>query len=110
MGPSHAETGSPGGTGHYYTDVSRDTPLHVWIIALCLISGSCMVQTIYDLTLQIELKIGPSHQAGEEQGKLGCLHRFFSEICQPIIKHKIKRNSCVIWVILDSFRSKTFAR
>ena len=108
MGPCHAETGSPGGTGHYYTEGSRDTPLHVWIFALCCIGWSWMVQSIYYLTF--DLKIVPSHQAGEEEGKLGGLYIFFCELCQPIIEQKIRRNSCGIWVILASFRSKTLAR
>ena len=49
-----------------------------------------MVQTIYDLTLRIDLKIFPSYQDGEEQGKIGCLHRLFCELCQPIIEQKIR--------------------
>ena len=84
MGPCHAETGSPGGKGHYYTEGSRDTPLHIWILSLCWIVWSWMVQTIHDLTLRIELNIVPSHQAGEEQGKLGGLHRFFCDFYHPI--------------------------
>ena len=91
MGPCHAETGYPGGTGHNYTEGSRDTPLHVWILALCWISWSWIVQTIYDFTLRIDLNIFPSHQAGEEQGKLGGMHIFFCEICHPIIEQKMKK-------------------
>ena len=83
MGPCHAETGSPGGTGHYYTEVSRDTPLHVWILALCWIGWSWMVQAVYDLKSRIELKIGPSHKAGEEQGKLGGVYIFFAVYVSP---------------------------
>ena len=69
-----------------------------------------MVKTIYYLTFQIDLKIDPSHQDGEEQGKLGGLYVLFCGLCQPIIKQKIKSNSCGIWVILDSFRSKDLTR
>ena len=65
MDPCHAETESPGGTGNYYTEGSRDTTLHVWILELCWIGWLLMVQTIYNLTLRIDLKIGPSHQASE---------------------------------------------
>ena len=71
MDPCHAETESPGGTGNYYTEGSRDTTLHVWFLVICCIGQSFMVQTIYDLTQRIEINIGPSHQSGEEQDKLG---------------------------------------
>ena len=96
MGPCHAETGSPSGTGHYYIGGSRDTPLHVELLGICWIVWLWMVQTIYNLTLQIDLKIDPSHQAGEEKFKLGSLHRFFCDLCQTIIKRKMKSNSCGI--------------
>ena len=66
MGPHHADTGSPGGTGHDNIEGSKDTPLHVWLHALCWIGWSWMVRPIYDSTLQIDLKNGPGRQAGEE--------------------------------------------
>ena len=34
MGPCHAEIGFPGGMVHYYTEGSRDTPLHVCLFGL----------------------------------------------------------------------------
>ena len=70
MVPCHAETGSTGGMGHDDTEGSGDTLLHVCLLVLCWIGWSWMVQTIYDLTSRIDLKISPIHQAGEEKVKL----------------------------------------
>ena len=56
--------------GHDDIEGSRDKLLHVLRIVLCWIGWSWMVQTIYYLTSRIDLKIGPSHQDGEEQGNI----------------------------------------
>ena len=56
--------------GHDDIEGSRDTLLHVWRIVLCCIGWSWMMQKIYYLTSRIDIKIGPSYQDGEEQGKI----------------------------------------
>ena len=70
MSLSHAETGSTGGMGHDDTESSGDILLHVCLLVFSWIGWSWMVQTIYDLTSRIDLKISPSHQAGKEKVKL----------------------------------------
>ena len=71
MGPLHAEIGSLCGTGHDYTEGSIYNPIHVWLLTLSWIGWSWMVRPIHDSTSQIDIKIGPSHKAGEERSKLG---------------------------------------
>ena len=70
MGHYHAEIYYPGRTGHQYTEGSKYIPLAVWLLALYVIGWSWMVRPVYDSISIIYIKIVPSNQKDEEQGKL----------------------------------------
>ena len=69
-----------------------------------------MVLPVYGSTAQIDLKNGPSHQSGEEQGNLGGAVEIFCELFQHTIKWKIKKEQ--LWDIDDTFfvKKKTHSR